>query len=58
VVYAGSLDSVQAFSARTGQALWRYPADGLVTKLAGSGDTVYAALDLGGPGYTLYALRG
>jgi outer membrane protein assembly factor BamB len=58
VVYAGFLDSVQAFSARTGQALWSYPADGLVTKLAGSGDTVYAVVDLGGPGYTLYALRG
>jgi outer membrane protein assembly factor BamB len=58
VVYVGFLNSVQAFSARTGQALWSYPAEGLVTKLAGSGDTVYAAADPGGPGYALYALRG
>jgi outer membrane protein assembly factor BamB len=57
-VYVGCLNSVQAFSARTGQALWSYPAEGLVTKLAGSGGTVYAAADPGGPGYTLYALRG
>ena len=48
---------MQAFSARTGQALWSYPAEGLVTKLAASSDTVYAAAGAGGPGYTLYALR-
>ena len=57
-VYVGFLNSVQAFSAQTGQALWSYPAEGLVTKLAGSGDTVFATADPGGPGYTLYALRG
>jgi len=58
VVYAGFPNSVQAFTARTGQPLWSYPAEGLVTKLAVSGGTVYAAADPGGPGCTLYALRG
>jgi outer membrane protein assembly factor BamB len=56
-VYAGYLNSVRAFSARTGQELWSYPADGLVTKLAASSDTLYAATSAGNPGYALYALR-
>jgi outer membrane protein assembly factor BamB len=56
-VYVGYLNSVRAFSARTGQELWSYPAEGLVTKLAASSGTLYAAASAGGPGYTLYALR-
>jgi outer membrane protein assembly factor BamB len=56
-VYAGYLDSVQAFSGRTGQALWSYPAEGLVTRLAASSDILYAAAGAPNPGYALYALR-
>jgi outer membrane protein assembly factor BamB len=56
-VYVGYLNSVQAFSARTGQQLWNYPAQGLITKLAASGGTLYAAVDAAGPGSVLYALR-
>jgi outer membrane protein assembly factor BamB len=57
-VYAGCQNSVQAFSARTGRELWSYPAEGQIMNLAAGGGTVYAAADPGGPGYTLYALRG
>jgi outer membrane protein assembly factor BamB len=56
-VYVGYLNSVQAFSARTGQQLWSYPIDGPVTSLAVSGDTLYVARYAATPGYTLYALR-
>lgn len=56
-VYVGYLNSVQAFSARTGQQLWSYPVDGPVTSLAASGDTLYVARYAATPGYTLYALR-
>jgi outer membrane protein assembly factor BamB len=56
-VYAGYLSSVQAFSVRTGQAQWSYPAEGLVTKLAASSDTLYVASGAPNPGYALYALR-
>jgi outer membrane protein assembly factor BamB len=56
-VYVGYLNSVQAFSARTGQALWSYPAEGLVTKLAAGGGTLYAAAGAPDPGFNLYALR-
>jgi len=56
-VYVGYLNSVQAFSARTGQELWSYPAEGLVTKLAASNGTLYAAAGAPNPGYNLYALR-
>lgn len=56
-VYAGSLNSVQAFSARTGKELWSYPAEGMVTKLAASGGILYAAAGSGDIGFTLYALR-
>ena len=56
-VYVGYLNSVQAFSARTGQPLWSYPTEGLITKLAASGDTLYAAVDAAGRASMLYALR-
>jgi outer membrane protein assembly factor BamB len=56
-VYVGCLNSVQAFSARTGQELWSYPVEGVVTKLAAGKDTLYVAGGAGGSGYTLYALR-
>jgi outer membrane protein assembly factor BamB len=56
-VYAGYLNSVRAFSARTGRQLWSYPVEGLVTKLAASSDTLYAAAGAPNPGYALYALR-
>jgi outer membrane protein assembly factor BamB len=56
-VYVGYLNSVQAFSARTGQPLWSYPTEGLITRLAASSGTLYAAVDAAGPGSALYALR-
>jgi outer membrane protein assembly factor BamB len=56
-ICVGYQNSVRAFSARTGQELWSYPAEGVVTKLAAGSGTVYAAAGAGGPGYTLYALR-
>ncbi len=56
-VYVGYLNSVQAFSARTGQQRWSYPIDGPVIELAASGDTLYVARYAATPGYTLYALR-
>jgi outer membrane protein assembly factor BamB len=56
-VYAGYQNSVRAFSARTGQQLWSYPAEGLVTKLAASSDVLYAAADAPNSGDALYALR-
>jgi outer membrane protein assembly factor BamB len=56
-VYVGYQNSVQAFSARTGQELWSYPAEGVVTKLAASSGTLYAAAGAPNPGYHLYALR-
>jgi outer membrane protein assembly factor BamB len=56
-VYVGYLNSVQAFSARTGQQRWSYPTGGPITKLAASGGTLYAAVDAAGPASVLYALR-
>jgi outer membrane protein assembly factor BamB len=56
-VYVGYRNSVQAFSARTGQQLWSYPVDGLVTKLAASSDVLYAAVNTLNSGFALYALR-
>jgi outer membrane protein assembly factor BamB len=56
-VYVGYRNSVQAFSARTGQQLWSYPVDGLPVKLAASGDVLYAAVDGLSSGFALYALR-
>jgi outer membrane protein assembly factor BamB len=56
-VYVGYRNSVQAFSARTGQQLWSYPVEGLVTKLAASSDLLYAAAEIPNSGYALYALR-
>ena len=56
-VYVGYQNSVRAFSARTGQQLWSYPAEGLVTKLAASSDVLYASADAPNSGYALYALR-
>jgi outer membrane protein assembly factor BamB len=56
-VYLGYQDAVRAFSARTGQQLWSYPAEGLVMKLAASSDVRYAAVDAPNSGYALYALR-
>ncbi len=56
-VYVGYLNSVQAFSALTGKELWSYPVEGLITKLAASGGTLYAAVDAAGPASVLYALR-
>ena len=56
-VYVGYQNSVQAFSARTGQQLWSYPAEGVVTKLAASSDVLYAAAGAPNSGYALYALR-
>lgn len=57
-VYVGYLNSVQAFSARTGEQLWDYPAEGQITKLAAGGGILYAAVDAAGPASQLYALRG
>jgi hypothetical protein len=37
--------------------LWSYPTEGLIAKLAASGDTLYAAVDAAGFGSVLYALR-
>lgn len=56
-VYVGYLDSVQAFSARTGHQRWSYPTAGVIRKLAVSSGTLYAAVDAAGPGSVLYALR-
>ena len=56
-VCVGYLNSVQAFSARTGRQLWSYPAAGLITKLAASGGTLYAAVDAAGADSVMYALR-
>jgi outer membrane protein assembly factor BamB len=56
-VYVGYQDSVRAFSARTGQQLWSYPAEGLVMKLAASSDVLYAAVDGLNSGFALYAMR-
>jgi outer membrane protein assembly factor BamB len=56
-VYVGYLNSVEALSARTGQQLWSYPIEGLVTKLVASGDILYAAVEGAGPGGGLYPLR-
>ena len=56
-VYVGYLNSVQAFSARTGKQLWSYPTDGLITRLAATGATLYAAVDAAGAASVLYALR-
>jgi outer membrane protein assembly factor BamB len=53
----GYLNSVQAFSARTGQELWSYPAEGQVTKLAASSGTLYAATGAPYPGYAPLTLR-
>lgn len=53
-VCVGYQDSVRAYSARTGQPLWSYPAKGLFRNLAASGGILYAA---GEDPYTLYALR-
>lgn len=56
-VYAAYLNSVQAFSARTGKELWNYPAKGPVTKLAASSGILYAAAGAPDSGWALYALR-
>ena len=56
-VCVGYLNSVQAFSARTGHQLWSYPTEGLIRKVATSGSTLYAAVDAAGPASVLYALR-
>jgi outer membrane protein assembly factor BamB len=56
-VYVGYQNSVQAFSARTGQQLWSYPIDGLVRMLAASNDVLYAAAYAPSSGAALYALR-
>jgi outer membrane protein assembly factor BamB len=56
-VYVGYRNSVQAFSARTGQQLWSYQVDGLVRMLAASSDVRYAAVDGLNSGFALYALR-
>jgi outer membrane protein assembly factor BamB len=57
-VYVGYLNSMQAFSARTGEQLWNYPAEGLITKLAVGRGILYAAVDAAGTASQLYALRG
>jgi outer membrane protein assembly factor BamB len=56
-VYVGYQNSLQAFSARTGQQLWSYSVEGLPRKLAASGDVLYAAVDGLSSGSALYALR-
>ena len=56
-VCVGYLNSVQAFSARTGRQRWTYPVDGLVRKLAASSDVLYAAVEAPNSGFSLYALR-
>jgi outer membrane protein assembly factor BamB len=56
-VYVGYQNSVQAFSARTGQQRWSYPVEGVPRKLAASGDVLYAAVDGLSSGFALYALR-
>ncbi len=56
-VYVGYLNSVQAFSARTGQQLWSYPTAGLMVKVAVSSGILYAAVDAAGAASVLYALR-
>ena len=56
-VYVGYQNSVQAFSARTGQQLWSYPVEGLSRKLAASSDVLYAAVEAPNSGFSLYALR-
>jgi outer membrane protein assembly factor BamB len=56
-VCVGYQSSVQAFSVRTGQQLWSYPAEGLVRMLAASSDVLYAAAYAPNSGAALYALR-
>jgi outer membrane protein assembly factor BamB len=56
-VYVGYLNSVQAFSARTGKQLWSYPIEGVVRKLAAGSGTLYAAVEAAGRDGGLYALR-